>query len=353
MLSKLMKYLGRRSRLFLLTTAILLDLVIGYVDILTGVELSLSIFYLLPVTLVAWFSSRRDAYLLSAVSAITWFFDDYLQVGLRSYPYVPYWNAIGHLAIFIVVVWILTRLKQSIESELKVAAEIQQGFLPKDIPEIPGVDISGCIIPSEAVSGDYYDVLEYEQNKVGFCVADVVGHGIPAAILMSSLQAAVKIYASTMIRPKTFCGNLNEIIARNSASAKFITFFYFLLQRDTKRLSYTNAGHNPPILIHQDGSYVLLDKNDLVLGITPESVYREFDVQLKEGDRLVLFTDGLTEQENLFGQQFGVDRLISFIQKNQHLSASALQQAILDELDDYANGIFTDDITILIVDITS
>jgi hypothetical protein len=181
--NKILTYLAKKGREFPLSAAIALVVLVGYADYLTGVELSLAIFYLLPVAIVAWFANKWNAYAISALGAVTWFFMDVYEFRPHVYPFVPYWNALVRLGIFLIFAYIITRLKQSLESDLALAAEIQQGFLPRSLPATEGLQISGSTIPCQAVSGDYFDVIEYSDTQLGVCIADVVGHGVPAAIL--------------------------------------------------------------------------------------------------------------------------------------------------------------------------
>ncbi|MFQ5824099.1 MAG: PP2C family protein-serine/threonine phosphatase [bacterium] len=345
----LLGYLGKKPKPFVLTFAIALVAFVGFVDYLTGIELSLSIFYLLPISIVAWYAGKWEAYLISILSAFTWLLVDMLAARVYAYPFIHYWNAAVRLGIFLIVTYILSKLKSSIEYELESASEIQKGFLPKEVPQIQGYEISCVLKPSHAVSGDYFDVIKYNENELGLCVADVVGHGIPAALLMSNLQAAVKIFASSKIVPQELCEKLNRTISKNIVSGRFITFFYGLLDAKRKKLVYTNAGHNPPILLRKDGSHILLDANDLVLGISHEWKYNQGEIDLHSGDRLILFTDGVTELSNFKEKQFGVERLINLLEKNHELDASDLQKLILAELTKFSKGVFPDDITLVVI----
>lgn len=350
-MQSVLKYLSKKSVSFLLTTATILVVLIGFIDYVTGMDLSLSVFYLLPMSLVAWYAKKRSAYFISILSALTWFLADFMffEVHFRSLPFIPYWNAVVRLGMFLIVTYILVRLKQSIESEFNLARDVQLGFLPGHLPDVRGIEFSGSTLPARPVSGDYYDVLGYDENTAGVCVADVVGHGVPAALLMSNLQAAVRIHASSRVSPRELCEKLNQNVCQNTFGGKFITFFFGTLDASRKKLTYTNAGHNPPILFRRDGSHLLLDNNDLVLGVTDETTYQESEVELQCGDRLILFTDGVTELENPSGDQFHVRRLIELLQKNRQLTAVELRDRILQELTNFSKGIFPDDITLLVI----
>ncbi len=345
----LIRYLSRRSRAFVISVAVALVALVAAVDYRTGIELSLSVFYLLPVGFAAWFATRDSALTVSVLSALAWFLVDFLLAHEHTHALIPYWNAAVRLGIFWIVTLILSKLKDLVESELRLAGEIQRGFLPKALPRFKGLEIQGSTQPCHAVSGDYFDVLEFGPKVLGFCVADVVGHGVPAALLMSSLQSAVKLLANAKIEPRRLCALLNEVICRNTTAGKFVTFFYARMELKAYRLTYCNAGHNPPVLLHRDGSHTMLTPSDLVLGVAPDWQYHQREIQLRAGDRLVLFTDGLVEVENPLGEQFGVGRLIRILQQNAGESARTLHDRVLRALSEFSKGLYRDDITLLVL----
>ncbi len=345
----LLTYLGRRSKGVILSLAMALVAVIAAIDYWTGIELSLSVFYLLPVALAAWFASRGSALAISVFSAVAWFVTDLLAAPEYDLPFAPYWNAAVRLGIFWLVTLMLGKIRELVRHELIMAAEIQQAFLPDSLPKFQGLEIAASLKPALAVSGDYYDVLKFSEHETGFCVADVVGHGMPAALLMSSLQAAVKLLASNRLPPEELSARLNEVICRNTTAGRFITFFYGQLDLRTRKLTYVNAGHNPPILLHADGTYELLEPCNPVLGVEPNWQFTAREVTLKSGDRLILFTDGVTELQNPVGEEFGVHRLLELVRDRTSLSADALHKLILRKLESYSKGIFPDDITLMIL----
>jgi serine phosphatase RsbU (regulator of sigma subunit)/FixJ family two-component response regulator len=241
-----------------------------------------------------------------------------------------------------------SQLRQQ-EQEFEAAREMQQGFLPKEIPHIHGYEITGAWQPAGVVSGDSYDVLKLGETTMALCIADVVGKGMPAALLMSNLQAAVKSLASETLPPQEFCAKVNQIISHNIAPGKFITFFYCLLDGATKRLVYTNAGHNAPILLRRDGSLVRLQEGGTALGLFDDWTYLQDEAELASGDRLVLFTDGVTEVRNSDGEEFGERRLINLLVENRELSAARLQQEILNAVTEFSGGDFQDDATLIVM----
>src|SRR5467141_2344631 len=193
--------------------------------------------------------------------------------------------------------------------EYEEARQIQQALMPKEIPQMPGLEISGSWRPARIVGGDYFDVFEFGASWLGLCIADVSGKGMPAALLMSNLQAVVKGLAAENTSPKELLEKVNRVMWRNTTEAKFITLFYGLLDVNRKTLQYTSAGHNPPILTREDGVQVRLEQGGLIVGAFEECVYDQGEIDLRPGDRLVMFTDGLSEAVNGNGEEFGEERL--------------------------------------------
>lgn len=236
---------------------------------------------------------------------------------------------------------------QAQEQELERAREIQEALLPKDLPEIDGFGLSGAWQPARTVSGDYFDVLYLADHAIGLCIGDVVGKGISAALLMSNLQAAVKAFASPTTSPAELCEKVNNVITSHVADGKFITFFYGLLDPKTGRFAYCCAGHNPPILARRDGSVSRLDKGGPVLGVFSDRHYEEAEIATAPGDRLLLFTDGVTEATNSVEEEFGDERLISLILGNRSLGAKQLTEKVLATVTRFGQGNLTDDATLL------
>ncbi len=233
--------------------------------------------------------------------------------------------------------------------ESEYARDIQQGLLPREIPQIAGFTIAGAWQPARTVGGDYYDVFHLGDTQLALVVADVSGKGVPAALLMSNLQATVKAYAAVEPCPKDLCGNVNRAVCKSITPGKFITFFYAVLDSAARRLSYTNAGHNPPVLVRQDGACLKLEANGAVLGIFPNGCYEQAAVELMPGDRLVMFTDGITEAAASNGEEFGEERLIERVRESPAVTAADLRNEIMQCVTQYCRGDFADDATVLTV----
>lgn len=228
--------------------------------------------------------------------------------------------------------------------ELDDAREIQQRLLPTEMPKLAGCEIEAAWQPVSAVGGDYFDAIKLSDTCVAFCVADVSGKGLPAALLMSNIQATVKAFAHDTTNPAEMCSRINRVLCDNIGSEKFITFFYGVLDVACRRLRFTNAGHIPPILVHSDGTQVSLSDGGTVLGILRNAPYVEGAVDVNAGDRIVLITDGITEANNGDGEEFGEERLASVLQ-------NATAAGILDSVFSFAGQDLQDDATVLVVSV--
>jgi sigma-B regulation protein RsbU (phosphoserine phosphatase) len=239
--------------------------------------------------------------------------------------------------------------QQEQEREIAEARAIQAKLLPHEIPQMAGYEIVSAWQSARLVGGDYFDILPLEEKTLGLCIADVAGKGMPAALLMSNLQAAVRGLSSLAVAPQILCSRLNAIVKRNTDSDRFITFFYAQLEAPARRLAYVNAGHNAPFVVHSDGSHERLRKGGTVLGVFASPNYELGSAQLFPGDRVILFTDGVTEACNPAGEEFGEARLLCLLEAHRSLSAGALQAKILAEVAEFSGGRWQDDATLLVL----
>lgn len=240
-------------------------------------------------------------------------------------------------------------LKKEQEREMIEARIIQRRLLPDQVPQINGCKTSGTWRPARSVSGDYFDVLKFSDSKAALCIADVSGKGMPAALLMSNVQAAVHSFASETLAPSELCAKVNRVVSSSTGEDKFITFFYGILDSARKKLTYTNAGHNAGLLLRRDGSLIRLEPGGAVLGPFPNWNYKSEEIALETGDRLLLFTDGVTELRNAAADEFGEDRLIDLLMKHRDLDAEELRDLIVREVTDFADEDFQDDATLLVM----
>jgi len=198
------------------------------------------------------------------------------------------------------------------------------------------------------VSGDYYDVLRLGDHRLGICIADVVGKGVSAALLMANVQAAVRAFASDAESPARVCAKVNRLLHENIATGKFVTFLYGILDGEAHTFQYCNAGHLYPILV--SGSSVrMLEQSGAVLGVFAAWTYEDCKIELRAGDRLLLFTDGITEASDAAGQEFEESRIATFAKDNSTLSATELNSRLLAKVTAFCGAQFQDDATLLVI----
>ncbi len=349
---KILQILTRLSQYQIVFLACILLLIVGYLDYVTGVEVSVSIFYLIPIAMCAWFLSKWVGIIASLSSALVWCSLDFLASEKHySHPLIPYWNALVMFSFFLVFALMLSAFKKRLELEDALAKEVQRGLFPHQFPQVHGYDIFGLWQPARTVSGDYFDVLMLDDRFIGFCIGDVIGHGIPAAILMSNLQASVRRTAVYNARPEELCFHINNFVIDNLVSGKFITFFYGILDIQDKTFTYTNAGHNPPILFRNDGTTRHLTNDGFMLGIERDFNYPQSTIQLLPGDLLELYTDGVTEMKNSQNEWFGEERLIETLSSSRSLPANEICHQIMKSVMQFGNNNIQDDITLLTLSI--
>jgi sigma-B regulation protein RsbU (phosphoserine phosphatase) len=191
--------------------------------------------------------------------------------------------------------------------------------------------------------------FKLDESRAALCVADVAGKGVPAALLMSNMQAALKSLASENISPSELCGKLNRLMCGNTPLRKFITCFYSELDIATRKLTFTNAGHNPPLLMRRDGACVRLEEGGRVIGAFCDSTFTQQEIQLYDGDKLLLFTDGVTEARNADGEEFGDQRLLECLRSYAGRNAAELRTLILNEVTEFCHNNFDDDATLMIL----
>ena len=233
--------------------------------------------------------------------------------------------------------------------ELDEARRIQRKLLPSTMPALEGWEIAVSWQPASGVGGDCFDAISFGPARLGLSIADVVGKGIPAALLMANLQAAVRAFATNTTEPAELCQQVNRILCGHIAEGRFISFFYCIVDHDESTLSFANAGHYPPILIRADGTIERLDTGGAVLGVFPERGYEQGQVSLRGGDRIVLYTDGITDVCNASDEEFGDERLVDLAVANRGCSAPALQARLATAVDEFSDGRFQDDATLIVL----
>jgi sigma-B regulation protein RsbU (phosphoserine phosphatase) len=233
-------------------------------------------------------------------------------------------------------------------SELEQAAEIQRQFLPAAAPSLPGLDLAGYNAACRTVGGDYYDFLPYPDGRVGIVIGDVAGKGMPAALMMTSLQAKVQALAEVPGDPAAVVARLNRSLAATCPRNRFVTFFFSIIDAATGDIAFCNAGHNPPLLVRAGGQIERLEGGGPVLGILPAMSYQPQQCRMEPGDLLVLYSDGVTEAANLAGEEFE-DRLPGLVARVRDRTAAEIVQAVHEAVRDWIAGQPpADDVTVVV-----
>ncbi len=241
--------------------------------------------------------------------------------------------------------------KERMEEELNIARNIQNRLLPGTFPKNEHFDIHGLNIPSKQVGGDYFDILTLNDQQVILTIADVSGKGMPAALLMSNLQAGLHTLYTEHYTLAQITEKLNQLIYKNTSIEHFITFFILKLNLENGTFEYVNAGHNPPYLLNKQGKIKELTEGGLLLGVMPNATYQIGKGQLQSGELVIMYTDGVTECLNLAEEEFGETRLKEILRFNgASFSAQALNEHIVERLHQFARQMpQSDDITLLTV----
>ena len=234
-----------------------------------------------------------------------------------------------------------------------MARQIQSRLLPARIPRIEGVDMHAVNISSKQVSGDYYDVIEREDGRLALVIADVSGKGMPASLLASNLQAALRAQCSTNDSPGKILSLINKQMHATTDPQHFATLFLCIFDPQTRRLTYSSGGHNAPVLLRGTGGVELLEKGGLPLGAFDFGEYEDGEIMLEEGDLLFLYTDGLTETTRDSVDEYGEERLTAFLQRHQQIPVADLIAKVGVELEEFrGRADADDDITLISLKIT-
>ena len=241
-----------------------------------------------------------------------------------------------------------------LKRELIEARELQENLLANSEltsaeSSITGLQVAIKWQPATTVGGDYVAAFNIDNEHAAVCVADVVGKSLPAALLMANFQASLKSLAPLYLSPEDVSTRLNDVLYANIPLHKFVTAFYGVVNIPQRTLAFTNAGHNPPLLMRSDGECVRLEDGGSVLGAFPETRYTQGEVELHHDDRLVLFTDGLTEALDVGGEQFCEERLISLLREHRQCSAEELKDILFTAVGEFCGNTFHDDAALMVV----
>lgn len=240
--------------------------------------------------------------------------------------------------------------KERMEKDLEIAQNIQRNLLPSKRPALNNFEISAVSIPARQVGGDYYDVVKLDEKRILFAIADVSGKGVQAALMMANLQAFLKSISKQDLPLDKATNLLNDLVSENTSMGNFVTFFWGIANEETKELTYVNAGHNPPLLL-RNGSLDYLKEGGLLLGLMETMVpYKSEEVQLENGDCIILFTDGVTEAMNPSNEEYSEERLENLAKHEYSLSSEEILNSIQDSVKKYTkDAVQSDDFTTLVV----
>ena len=240
--------------------------------------------------------------------------------------------------------------QEVIGKQLETAREVQSRLLPHSPPKLQGYDIAGVCIPTDDIGGDYFDYIPLAHNRLGLAVADVSGHGIPAALVMTAFRALLRTKALGKSRPASIASTIDRLLPEFTGNQHFVTVLYAVLEASSGDLTYISCGHPPPLLLRANGEVETLNRHNPALGIFQNLHYSEAEANMAPGDILILYTDGVTEGINQQNESFGIKRLMQVIRDNQQLASADLILKVIR-----ATGAFTahygflDDFTLIIV----
>jgi phosphoserine phosphatase RsbU/P len=241
--------------------------------------------------------------------------------------------------------------RQRLENELSIAREVQQQLFPHTLPQLPGLQLAAICRPARSVSGDYYDFIPLGPSRLGIALADISGKGISAALLMASLQASLRSNAMLDGRGGTaaLVERLNQQLFKNTSDDRYATFFYSVYDSDTKTLTYTNAGHLAPFFVNA-GRVQQLDEGGTVVGLFEEVRYTQGTLKVEPGSVLVAFSDGLTEPENVYGEEFGMERLKEEVIRQANVPPTRAAESLIAAAEQWAGSAEqADDMTVVVV----
>ncbi len=242
-----------------------------------------------------------------------------------------------------------------IDTELQLANTIQSSLFPINLPQVPGATLAATAVAANEVGGDYCDLLILKNNKLGIAIGDVMGKGVPAALFVAMTYAFVRNFAPEADTPSHLVNRVNtSLYPQLEITEQFITFFYGIYDPVTREMTYTNAGHNPPIVFRaSSGECEALPVRDYFMGGIQETKYREGRVELYPGDVVLFYTDGLKEGRNREKEQFGMDRIITLLKENSIYDPASIQEIISSEFSEFLAGEQPyDDVTMMVIKIS-
>lgn len=235
------------------------------------------------------------------------------------------------------------------EEEQQLSKEIQRKLLSLNLPHQHGITVSGDSRSMRYVGGDYCHLTTLTPTKFSVSIADVAGKGVPGALLTASLRGLEKSVITHDVHPQQLCSSLNDALTEIMPIGKFVSFFFAIIDTESRMLCYSNAGHNPPILVRADGTALELRVGGGVLGLFSEWTYEQTQFKLESGDRIVLYTDGITEVESRHNEEFGVEKVKEIVVNNRTGSAEQIQRNVMQAVSQHCEERFQDDATVVVI----
>lgn len=244
--------------------------------------------------------------------------------------------------------------KERLEEEMRLAREIQERLQPSSLPEFEGLETASLALPSRHVAGDYFDAIKLDDDRILYAIADVTGKGVPASLLMSNLQAALRVLVPLDVSIEEGTAHMNRVITENTGYDKFITYFHGIYDRRDRSFNYVNAGHNPATIVRADGTLELLEKGGLLLGVMAGMPYESGTVSLAPGDVLAMFTDGVTEAMSPDGEEWGEERLEPLLIELRDKSAQDILDGVREAVAEFTDHapVLSDDLTMIVIKAT-
>ncbi len=353
-------YIDERMSVLVLTVVVVAEIsAVAYAD-KSMASVSLAPLYFLPLALSALVHPLRISLALSIVCLVLHDFVGHIRdLGTRHLA-KDATTLLGYVFVVVVVnqlgrqrqrlADLAARERDELANEIHLAAEVQQSILPRSIPTVPGFDFAARMYPSKIVAGDYYGFIELPTGEIAVVIADVSGKGVAAGLLMPSIEVALRLDAPRFPSTSDLLHTFNNVVCEITGGHRFISLFYGKLCAQSGSLEYTNAGHNPPLLLRAGSDLIPLDKGGPVLGVLPNSDYESDMIDLRHGDVLVLYTDGAVEAENQAGEQYSATRLAKIASIYPQQSADELVETIYRSITEFrGTKLLADDLTLVVL----
>jgi serine phosphatase RsbU (regulator of sigma subunit) len=358
-------YINEAMSISVLSVIILIGVgVIALVDHVVS-SFPLASLYILPLTVCALVYPFRVTLLLCLGC---WLLHDFVtpfrEAGSQQHVLRGGTTLLGYLVVVGVVNGLGAQRRRTAElamkqrdelaAEIQLGAEVQQSILPRSIPKIAGFEFAARMQPAKAIAGDYYGFFELSERETAIVIADVSGKGVAAGLLMPSIEVALRMEARKTPGTGDLLRTFNNVVHQVTGGRRFISLFYGKLCHHSQTFQYTNAGHNPPLLIRSVKDSIQLAEGGPVLGILPNADYRSDTVSLQEGDVLVFFTDGIVEAENSEGDEYSANRLANLVRSRLSAGANELIDEIFKSVAEFRGPMAQfDDMTVAVLRLTS